>query len=357
MTERPPGPSADVLSEVLAICRSQRAVSARFALTAPWGLLSEGTAGALIRLARGAPYWLQVQGQAALRIAPGDLVMIAPGARHRISSDPQAPCTPFAEMIARHADGPRDENPLVFSHGAPQGSGDFTDLYSTQVWFSAYCRHTVLRILPPCIHIREQDMSIAGCLATTMQLLIEETLARRPGWRLSAGRVGELLLVNILREHLARESAIGEGWLRGLTDPAIAQAIMHMHRAPQQGWTLASLASVAGMSRTPPQRTLQGTGRHLTHRLPDGTPHGAGGRGAGGWGLAVGADRGRGRLRIGQGVCPRLQALVGADAECVREAGISGASRGRGRWRVSHRPLSAAISRRPSDPAPETAPP
>ncbi len=253
MTDRNPDPSADVLSEVLSICRSQRAVTARFALTAPWGLQSEGTPGALIRIVRGAPYWMQVQGQAPQRVEPGDLVMIVPGARYRISSDldtPLASYASFADMIARHADGPRDVNPLVFSHGATGGSGAFTDFYSTQVWFSAYCRHTVLRILPPCIHIREQDMPIAGCLATTMQLLIEETLARRPGWRLSAARMGELLLVNILREHLARHAAIGAGWLRGISDPAIAQAIGHMHRAPQQGWTLASLASAAGLSRT-----------------------------------------------------------------------------------------------------------
>lgn len=244
-------PSADVLSEVLAICRSKRAVTARFALTAPWGLQSDGTPGALIRVARGAAYWMQVEGQAAMRIEPGDLVMVPPGVRHQISSGPQVKATPFSEMITRHAVGPRGENPLVFSHGAVGNGGAFTDLYSVQVWFSTYCRHTVLRILPPCIHIREQDLPIAGCLATTMQLLIEETLSQRSGWRLSAARMSELLLVNILREHLAREAAMGAGWLRGITDPAIASAIMHIHRAPQLGWTLASLAREAGLSRTP----------------------------------------------------------------------------------------------------------
>ncbi|MGE8451582.1 MAG: helix-turn-helix transcriptional regulator, partial [Pseudomonadales bacterium] len=73
---------------------------------------------------------------------------------------------------------------------------------------------------------------------------------RRPGWRLSAARMGELLLVNILREHLARETAIGEGWLRGLGDPAIARAIVGMHREPQRDWSVESLAAEAGMSRT-----------------------------------------------------------------------------------------------------------
>lgn len=237
----------DVLSEVLSICRSERAVSARFALTAPWGLRSDGVSGALIRMARGAPYWMQMQGMQPVLVSPGDLVMVPLGAPHSIVSAPGVPEETFSRLIAQHAVGPRYENPLVFSHG---GGGELTDMFSAHVWFSTYCRHSVFRILPPFIHIREQDMPITSCLATTMQLLIIETLDRRAGWRLSAGRMSELLLVNILREHLSKESAIGEGWLRGLTDPAIARAIMCMHRLPEQGWGVDSLASEAGMSRS-----------------------------------------------------------------------------------------------------------
>jgi AraC-like DNA-binding protein len=237
----------DVLSDVLSLCRSERAVTARFALTAPWGLRSLGVDGALLRLARGASYWMTVDGQPGVRVEPGDLVLLRPGVAHVIGSSPDAPATLFSDMIARHADGPRGENPLVFSLGA---GGAFTDLFSAQLWFPAYARRTVLGILPPFIHVREADMPMAGCLATTMQLLIEETLARRPGWRLSAARMGELLLANILREHLARAGQLEVGWLRGLTDPAIARAIGALHREPQRDWTLTGLAREAGLSRT-----------------------------------------------------------------------------------------------------------
>ncbi len=247
----------DALSEVLAICRSEHAVTARFELHAPWGLSSAGTPGALIRLARGAPYWMVLEGDgghAPVRVEPGDLVMLPPGVRHRIGSAPDAPATPFADLIRRHAVGPPGENPLVFRHGQgdPGDEAGFTEMFSAHIWFSAYCRHTVFRILPPYIHVRGRELAIAPVLATTMQSLIDETLARRPGWRLSGARMGELLLVNILREHLAaREAAaMGAGWLRGIGDPAIARAIQQMHRSPQRDWTLVSLAREAGMSRT-----------------------------------------------------------------------------------------------------------
>lgn len=236
----------DVLSDILAICRSERAVTARFALTQPWGLASAGTPGAIIWLARGNSYWMQIEDQPAVRIAPGDLVLVRPGIRHRIGSSPQADTTPFAELIARYAIGPRGERPLVFAHG---GGGASTDLFSTQLWFSAFCRHAVLRILPAYVHIRETDLSWTSSLGATMQALTEETLSQRPGWRLSAARMGELLLVNMLREHLASQGK-GTGWLRGIMDPAIARAIGLMHRRPQDNWTVANLAREAGLSRT-----------------------------------------------------------------------------------------------------------
>jgi transcriptional regulator GlxA family with amidase domain len=75
-------------------------------------------------------------------------------------------------------------------------------------------------------------------------------MALRPGWRLSAARTGELLLVNLLRARLAAQPLVGEGWLRGISDPAIARAIMAMHRAPERDWDLAALAREAGLSRT-----------------------------------------------------------------------------------------------------------
>jgi len=237
----------DVLSEVLAICRAERAVTARFSLRAPWSLRSEGLPGSMIRLSRGAPYWLCIEGAAPLRVESGDLVMLPQGAAHTLCSAPGVPAVPFSELIARHSEGPKDENPLVFSHG---GDGEATEIFSALLWFSAYSRHVVLGMLPPLVHIRESDMPMAGCLATTMQSLIMETLDRRPGWRLSASRMGELLLVNILRERLGRMPAQDPGWLRGLSEPAIARVIMAIHRAPQQGWDVEQLAAEAAMSRS-----------------------------------------------------------------------------------------------------------
>ena len=135
----------DVLSEILSICRAERAVTARFHLFDPWGLRSDGVAGsAVMRMARGAPWWIAVAGAGApVRVEPGDLVMLPLGAPHRMGSGPDVPAVPFAQLLAQRTPGARDEAPLSLRHG---GAGDACEMFSALLWFSAYCRHSVLRI-------------------------------------------------------------------------------------------------------------------------------------------------------------------------------------------------------------------
>jgi AraC-like DNA-binding protein len=239
----------DVLSDVLAICRAERAVTARFHLSAPWGLHSSGVSGAvMIRMARGAPWWMEVAGSAPLRVEPGDLVMMPLGTAHRMSAEPHAPTVPFAQLLTQRTPGARDEAPLDLSHG---GGGAVCDMFSALLWFSAYCRHSVLSVLPPLIHVRASELPTAFVLAASMETLVTETLDQRPGWRLSASRMGELLLINILRGHLLRGTGQADAsWWRGLSDPAIARSIAAMHREPARSWTVEALAREAAMSRS-----------------------------------------------------------------------------------------------------------
>jgi AraC-like DNA-binding protein len=165
-----------------------------------------------------------------------------------MGSAPDAPTVPFAQLLTQRTPGARDEAPLDLHHG---GGGEGCEMFSALLWFSAYCRHSVLSVLPPLIHVRAGELSTAVSLAGSMEALVTETLDQRPGWRLSASRMGELLLVNILRGHLLRAAGATEaGWWRGLSDPAIARAIAAMHREPARGWSVEALAREAAMSRS-----------------------------------------------------------------------------------------------------------
>jgi AraC-like DNA-binding protein len=58
------------------------------------------------------------------------------------------------------------------------------------------------------------------------------------------------MFVQALRAHLANEVATTPGWLRGLADPSLGRAIAEVHARPGRPWTVASLAQVAGASRS-----------------------------------------------------------------------------------------------------------
>lgn len=238
----------DSLSEVLALCRSERAVTARFSLRAPWALESRGVPGAMLRVAQGAPYWLQVQGLAPLQVQAGDLVLLPYGSAHVMASDLGLAPLPFAELIERHALGPKDENPLIFAHG--DAAGAETRIDSVLLWISAHFRHSVLHLLPALLHLPARRSSPTPFLAPLMHAMVGDSLERKPGWRLAAGRLGDLVLAHVLGDHFARQMTHGQGWVRGLADPGIARAIAAIHRAPDQGWTVERLAREAAMSRS-----------------------------------------------------------------------------------------------------------
>jgi AraC-like DNA-binding protein len=60
----------------------------------------------------------------------------------------------------------------------------------------------------------------------------------------------ELVLMEVLRLHLATAPAAEGGWIAALRDPVLAPALGAVHGAPQRKWTVAELASEANVSRS-----------------------------------------------------------------------------------------------------------
>ncbi len=112
----------------------------------------------------------------------------------------------------------------------------------------------IIGSLPSLIVLGTQIPTTAS-LAQAMESLVNETVAQRPGWQLSAARMADLLLVHILCEHLyaqpQAQSQTGQvGRLRGLDDESIARAMSLMHERPEHPWSVATLAQASYLSRT-----------------------------------------------------------------------------------------------------------
>ena len=74
----------------------------------------------------------------------------------------------------------------------------------------------------------------------------------RCGSRLLADRLFEVVLIQLLRWIIDHPQAVGvsSGLVMGLSDPRLARALVALHGAPRDDWTLARMAAKAGMSRS-----------------------------------------------------------------------------------------------------------
>ena len=86
-------------------------------------------------------------------------------------------------------------------------------------------------------------------IAPLVQMLANEQMANRCGGAAVLGRLGEVLLVRILRELLDTNTA-NSGMLAGLADARLSRAIVQMHDNPGRDWRNADLAEIAGLSHS-----------------------------------------------------------------------------------------------------------
>lgn len=96
-------------------------------------------------------------------------------------------------------------------------------------------------------------MSADPELQGIVRLLIPETTRTRPGARVVAARLTDVLFVQVIRAWLDladADAGCGQrSWLTTLRDPRIGAALSLVHGAPQAPWTVESLAREVAMSR------------------------------------------------------------------------------------------------------------
>lgn len=128
----------------------------------------------------------------------------------------------------------------------PVEGSDFT---CAEVEFEGGDLHPLVRALPPLLLL---PLSRVQGLEMSLHLLFAETEQVRCGQRVLADRLFEVVLIQLLRWLLdhPEEGHVDQGLMVGLSDPRIARALTAMHEQPGHPWDLASLARLAGMSRS-----------------------------------------------------------------------------------------------------------
>src|SRR5258708_14612442 len=129
------------------------------------------------------------------------------------------------------------------------GGGDVATLIAGHFEFDYQPLHPFLKDLPPIIHIRQYATENQLLLKQVTQLMLEELNNERPGSSVMLKSLSEIMFINIIRAYL-EQAVPGTGFLSALNDPRISKALKLMQDSAKNHWTLESLASEIGMSRS-----------------------------------------------------------------------------------------------------------
>jgi AraC-like DNA-binding protein len=309
--------SHDPLSDVLRSVRLRGAVFYYVSFNGEWAAETPPSpllAGALMPgaehvlayhlMARGEG-WAAADGQAPVRLSPGDIVMFPRGDGHVLSSAPgmraQADQSDW-RFVTRN-----DPKPIAVAYHRgvlrPGLPGPAEDARCVVVCGFVACDmkpfNPLIHALPPQLHLR------AGELAPwTVQLLdqaVAESRDRRAGSAAVLERASEFVFVDAARRYLDSLPAGSAGWLGALRDRHVGQAIALLHERPAEDWSVDELGRRVGLSRSAlHERFVQLTGQAPMQYLTN-------------WRMQLGA----GLLRQGHVKVAAIAQEVGYDSEAA----------------------------------------
>lgn len=139
--------------------------------------------------------------------------------------------------------------PRPFTHRFHNPPADGSDFTCARLSFDGGPHNPLARALPPLIAL---PLARVPGLGSALELLFAETDSVRCGQRLLADRLFEVVVLKLLRWLLdhPQEAGVRPGLITGLSDSRLARALVALHDAPGEPWTLERMAERAGMSRT-----------------------------------------------------------------------------------------------------------
>jgi AraC-like DNA-binding protein len=185
--------------------------------------------------------WLSVEGiEEPIPLTGGDCFLLARGTSIVLRDNPRTrPKWTFREIGAR-ANG---NVALCGGGGAP------TTIVCGSLSFDEASLKPITQLLPNFI-LMKADQARTLALHNTVQALAAEMAEQAPGSEVVATRLAEVLVIQLLRAHIASGSSRSKGWLRAVFDPQLGSALSALHDKVNAQWTVESLAESAGMSRS-----------------------------------------------------------------------------------------------------------
>lgn len=258
--------SRDTLSDLLRSVRLRGAVFFYLSFRDQWsaeGLAAKEIAGGVMpgcehvmeyhMLAKGSG-WAAVSGLPPVRLTAGDIVMFPRGDRHVLSSAPGLePVPASAEWVCARRNDPKPV-PIAFHHGVrePGVLLPVADADAILVCGFLGCDlrpfNPLIAALPRILHLPASRAS--DWVTRVIDQAVDESTNKRPGGEAVLERLSEMMFVDAARRYLDSLPEDATGWLAGLRDRYVGNALALMHEHPEHGWNVDDLAREVGLSRS-----------------------------------------------------------------------------------------------------------
>lgn len=242
----------DILSDVLDRVHLTSALIFRIDPAGPWcveanptyakiaGVLPAGTNQIIaFHAVVAGDCWFRYRKDAWFVAGPGQVVVLPHGGLHRMGDKPGQTATPFESILeGRALTELRHER-----FGA--GRGPRITLLCGFLGCDRRAFEPLFASLPLyfCVRLDTSPGSLLGHAAT-------EIVDNAPGAGSVRLRLTELLFIETLRRYIGALPDDAGGWLAGMRDPVVGRALHALHQAPEQDWSVATLAEAAASSRS-----------------------------------------------------------------------------------------------------------
>ncbi len=198
--------------------------------------------------------WAATDGEPAVRVGSGDIVMFPRGDRHVISSAPgmQAPSDDSDWRVTTRD----DPKPIAVAYhrgvlrpGAPSpAQGASTVVVCGFVGCDLRPFNPLIAALPRLLHLKSGG--VGAWVAPMLDQAVSESRQGRSGSAAVLDRLSEMVFVDAARRHLESLPEGGSGWLAALRDRHVGRAIGLLHERPAEPWTVEELGRQVGLSRS-----------------------------------------------------------------------------------------------------------
>jgi AraC-like DNA-binding protein len=171
----------------------------------------------------------------------GDVIVLPYGDGHRMGGSEPVGTMSMAKLL----EPPPWTRMPVIRHGGP---GAETDVVCGYLISDHPLFDPRLRALPAVFVVRPPEGPARDWVSASIRYAADQTTLVAADRLAAPTTIPELLLLEVLKLHLATAPADSTGWLRGLRDPVLAPALAAIHAAPERKWNLVALAREATVS-------------------------------------------------------------------------------------------------------------